>query len=36
MQALTDAEVKQLEKKANEIRATIVEMLVTEIGRAHV
>lgn len=34
MQALTDAEVKQLEKKATDIRATIVEMLVAA-GSGH-
>jgi transketolase len=34
MEALTDAEVKQLEKKAGEIRATIIEMLVAA-GSGH-
>ena len=34
MQALTDAEVKQLEKHANEIRQTIIEMLVAA-GSGH-
>src|SRR5258708_4785008 len=34
MEALTDAEVKQLEKKANEIRQTIIEMLVAA-GSGH-